>query len=102
MKNAGVIILDDSTSALDTETEHKLLEDIKTYYPEKTIIICAHKISSLKDCDEILYMKDAQIAERGTFDELIKLNGHFAKVYEIQMMQKKSLVDYNSIKTPEN
>ncbi|MCI5523915.1 MAG: ABC transporter ATP-binding protein/permease [Spirochaetia bacterium] len=102
MKNAGVIILDDSTSALDTETEHKLLEDIKTYYPEKTIIICAHKISSLKDCDEILYMKDGQIAERGTFDELIKLNGHFAKVYEIQMMQKKSLVDYNSIKTPEN
>ncbi len=87
LKNADVLILDDSTSALDVNTEKRLLQDIKEYYPDKTIIISAHRLSSVTDCDEILYMQDGMIVERGTFDELMAMDGHFAKVYKVQEAQ---------------
>lgn len=97
LKNAPVIILDDSTSALDVETEKKLLQEIKENYPHKTILISAHRMSSVVDCDEIIYMQDGRIVERGAFEELIKLGGHFAKVYQIQDTQNKSVIDYDAL-----
>ena len=57
---------------------------LKSLIKDKTVIISAHRLSSVVDCDEILYMQDGKIIERGTFDELMKLDGHFAKVYRIQ------------------
>ncbi len=95
LKDAPVLVLDDSTSALDVSTEKKLLKDIKENYPDKTLIISAHRLSSVIDCDEIIYMDDGKIAERGTFEELMKLNGHFANVYNIQEEQKKSAIQYS-------
>mgnify|MGYP000211960935 CR=1 FL=1 len=92
-----MLILDDSTSALDVETEKKLLADIKKHYPEKTLLISAHRMSSVVDCDEIIYMQDGEIIERGSFEELMRLGGHFANVYNIQEAQKKSLVDFDSL-----
>lgn len=97
LKNAPVLILDDSTSALDVETEKRLLADIKKYYPNKTIFISAHRMSSVIDCDEIIYMQDGIIAERGTFEELMKLGGHFAKVYKIQEAQRKAVIDFDDL-----
>jgi len=101
LKNAPVLILDDSTSALDVDTEKKLLEDIKKHYSEKTLLISAHRMSSVVDCDEIIYLLDGKIAERGTFDELMALNGHFANVYNIQEAQKKSVIDFDQISAGE-
>jgi ABC-type multidrug transport system fused ATPase/permease subunit len=101
LKDAPVLILDDSTSALDVETEKRLLADIKKYYPNKSIFISAHRMSSVVDCDEIIYMQDGTIAERGTFEELMKLGGHFAKVYKIQEAQRKAVVDFDAIATGE-
>jgi ATP-binding cassette subfamily B protein len=97
LKDAPVIILDDSTSALDVETEKRLLFDIKSNYPEKTLLISAHRMTSVVDCDEIIYMQDGAIIERGTFDELMKLGGHFANVYNIQEAQKKSVIDFDAL-----
>ena len=97
MKDSPVLVLDDSTSALDVETERKLLSDIKKYYPEKTLLISAHRMSSVKDCDEIIYLQDGGVAEYGTFDELMKLNRHFATIYNIQEAQSKSVIDYDSL-----
>lgn len=84
LKNAPVLILDDASSALDMATEKKVLTNIKTHYPEKTLIIAAHRISSVEDCDEILYMQDGEIIERGTKEELIALGGRFAEIYQMQ------------------
>lgn len=95
LKDAPVIVLDDSTSALDVKTEKRLLKDIKDNYPEKTILISAHRLSSVVDCDEILYMQDGMIVERGTFDELMKLGGHFANVYNVQEAERKAVLEYN-------
>ena len=86
-------MLDDSTSALDTNTEKTLLKDIRENFADKTVIITAHRFSSVVDCDEILYMKDGQITERGTFQQLMELGGSFAHVYHIQMMQKENRLE---------
>lgn len=97
LKNAPVFVLDDSTSALDVNTERELLKNIHDNYSEKTLIITAHRFSSVVECDEILYMKDGAIAERGTFKELMELNGLFAKVYNVQQAQQASVIDYDNL-----
>ena len=61
---------------------------MRKYYKEKTIFIAAHKMSSVIDCDEIIYLSKGKIVERGTFDELMKLDGHFADVYKTQMVKQ--------------
>lgn len=101
LKDAPVLIMDDSTSALDINTEKKLLNMIKEKYPKKTILISAHRISSVVNCDEIIYLQDGEIVERGTFDELMKINGHFAAVYNIQEAQKAKAVNYDKVKSVE-
>ncbi len=95
LKNSPVLVLDDSTSALDVTTERKLLASIKEHYPDKTLIISAHRMSSVADCDEILYLQDGRITERGSFDELMKLNGHFAAIWHSQQAMQKDIVDEN-------
>ena len=99
LKNAPVLVFDDSTSALDVNTEKKLLETVRHEYPEKTVIITAHRMSSVVDCDEIIYMKDGVITERGTFDELMALQGDFAEVYNIQQAQRQQVVDFDALAT---
>lgn len=96
-KNAPIFVLDDSTSALDVNTERILLKDIHDNFSEKTVIITAHRFSSVVDCDEILYMQDGQITERGTFQELMELNGSFAHVYSVQQEQQADTRAYNNL-----
>lgn len=97
LKNAPVLVFDDSTSALDVNTEKRLLKTIGEEYRDKTVIITAHRLSSVVDCDEIIYLKEGVITERGTFDELMALGGDFAEVYNIQMAQRASVVDYDAL-----
>lgn len=96
-KNAPIFILDDSTSALDVNTERTLLKDIHDNFSEKTVIITAHRFSSVVDCDEIIYMRDGEITERGTFRELMELGGSFAHVYSTQQEQQAEKVDYDRL-----
>lgn len=97
LRNAPVIVFDDSTSALDVKTEKKLLGRIREAYADRTLLISAHRMSSVVDCDEIIYLLDGKIAERGTFEELMALNGHFASVYRIQEAQKNSVMDFDQM-----
>ncbi len=94
IRNAPVLVLDDVTSALDMNTEKALLKTIKEKYPEKTLLISAHKMASVMDCDEIIYLQDGEITERGTFEELMKLDGHFAAIYRVQMAEDKKIITY--------
>lgn len=87
LKNAPVLVLDDASSALDVITERKLMASIKENYPDHTILIAAHRVSSISDCDEILYMQDGEIVERGTYDELIQKNGTFAEICRMQLAE---------------
>lgn len=84
IKDAPILILDDATSALDTETEKELLANIKEKYPLNTLLIASHKVSAVKDCDEIIFLADGKIAERGTLSELVDAKGLFFEVYTKQ------------------
>ena len=97
LKNPPVLVFDVSTSALDVNTEKKLLETVNKEYGDKTVIITAHRMSSVVDCDEIIYMKDGKITERGTFKELMALGGDFAEVYNIQQAQRQQVVDFDAL-----
>ncbi len=85
LKGAPVLVLDDCTSALDIETESKIFKNLDEFFTGKTIVMTTHRAMALKNFDEIIYMENGKIAERGTFDELMKLDGHYAAIYKQQM-----------------
>lgn len=82
-KNAPILIFDDSTSALDMETEHEIQKEIEALN-DVTKIIIAHRISAVKNADEILILDNGKIAERGTHDELMSLKGLYYQTYIAQ------------------
>ncbi|MDR3319210.1 MAG: ABC transporter ATP-binding protein/permease [Clostridiales bacterium] len=84
IKDAPVIMLDDCTSALDMETERRAFRAISDKYADRTLIIASHRAAALAACDEILFLSDGQIIERGTHGELMALSGHYAQVYTAQ------------------
>ena len=87
-KKSPVLILDDSTSALDMETEYeiqKTLEQIK----DTTKIIIAHRISAVRYADEIVYLKEGKIEERGTHEQLLEKKGLYYETYQAQYGQRK-------------
>jgi ATP-binding cassette subfamily B protein len=84
LKDAPVIVLDDCTSALDMETESKIFKNMKEHCKEKTLLVATHRASAIKDADEILFFENGSIVERGTHEELMKLNGRYADIYNLQ------------------
>lgn len=85
LKNAPVTILDDCTSALDIETESKIFKSLDKYFQGKTLLMATHRAMALRDFDEIIFMDAGKIVERGTFTELMELNGRYADIYRQQM-----------------
>ena len=85
LKNAPVTILDDCTSALDIETESKIFKSLDKYFQGKTLLMATHRAMALRDFDEIIFMDAGKIIERGTFTELMELNGRYADIYRQQM-----------------
>ena len=81
VRKAPIMILDDATSALDMETEHKLLKNLKNDTRRSTTFLIAHRISAVKDADIILYLEDGEIKESGTHKELLDLKGAYYNVY---------------------
>jgi ATP-binding cassette subfamily B protein len=84
ISDAPIFFFDDSLSNVDTVTEKSILDIIKKKTADKTAIIVTQRLGAIQDCDEILYMKDGRIAERGTHVELMELNGEYAALYHEQ------------------
>ncbi|CAK7008385.1 ABC transporter ATP-binding protein [uncultured Tissierella sp.] len=93
IKEPSVLILDDSLSSVDTQTEEKILKNLKNFMNTRTTIIISHRISTVKNCDEIIFLADGEIAERGTHDFLISLNGLYSDLYEKQLLEEKIVND---------
>ncbi|MBM7573661.1 ABC transporter ATP-binding protein [Aquibacillus albus] len=82
--NPEVLVLDDATSALDMETEYHILSNLKSMMTNQSTFIIAHRISSLKNADEIIVLDKGKIVERGTHQELLQQNGIYRKTYDVQ------------------
>ena len=85
MKNPAILILDDTTSAVDMETETKIQGELDQITVDKTTFIIAHRVSSVKDADEILIMDHGKIVERGTHESLLAYKGYYYEVYNKQL-----------------
>ena len=81
----SILILDDTTSAVDLETEKEIQDSLKNLDFECTKIIIAQRISTTKDADQILIMQHGEITERGTHEELIKKGGYYAELVKLQV-----------------
>jgi ATP-binding cassette subfamily B protein len=90
LKKPKIIILDDSTSAVDTATEKQIRDAFATDLADCTKIIIAQRISSVKDSDIIVVMNDGQITGVGTHDELLKTNEEYGEIYYSQMDRKEA------------
>ena len=84
LKNPPILILDEATSALDTESEKLVQEALFSLMKNRTSIVIAHRLSTIKNADEIIVLENGVIVERGKHDELLKLNGVYHKLVELQ------------------
>ncbi|MCD5410502.1 MAG: ABC transporter ATP-binding protein/permease [Clostridiales bacterium] len=92
MKKPSILILDDSLSAVDTETEKKIIDAINLERKNKTNIIISHRISTIKDCDHIIVLDNGSIFEQGTHETLLKNNSLYNDFYQKQLLREK--IDY--------
>ena len=84
LSNASILILDEATSSIDTRTEEHIQEAMLNLMKGKTTFVIAHRLSTIKNADKILALKDGEIVECGTHDELISKNGFYANLYNSQ------------------
>ncbi|MFL2100521.1 ABC transporter ATP-binding protein [Desemzia sp. FAM 23989] len=84
LKNPPILILDEATSALDTETEQVIQDSLESLAKGRTTLIIAHRLATIKNATRIVVVNEEGIAEQGDHDELIKLNGAYKKLYDVQ------------------
>jgi ATP-binding cassette subfamily B protein len=89
MRNPRILILDDSLSAVDTYTEEKILNGLRDVRQNRTTLIVSHRISTVRDADLICVLDGGRIIERGTHDELIRLGGEYADLYQRQLLEEE-------------
>jgi ATP-binding cassette subfamily B protein len=97
LKNPSILILDDTTSAVDMETEHKIQKALKSVYNSRTNFIIAHRISSVKDADLILVIDKGTIVERGKHNELLSKKGYYYNVYMNQFGDFDNMVKKGAV-----
>lgn len=84
IRNNPILILDEPTAALDTESEQSVVKALETLMKGRTVITIAHRLSTIRDADKILVLKQGSVAEQGTHEELMALNGVYADLYHVQ------------------
>ena len=86
--NPEILIMDDSLSAVDTDTEEQIKENIARFRAGKTNILIAHRLSTLQDANHIIVLEDGRITEEGTHSELLALGGFYSELYNKQLLEK--------------
>jgi ATP-binding cassette subfamily B multidrug efflux pump len=84
-----VLILDDALSAVDTYTEEEILSRLRGVMKERTALIISHRISTVRDADQIVVLDAGRVVEKGTHDELIRRGGHYAELYKKQLLEEE-------------
>jgi ATP-binding cassette subfamily B protein len=88
-RNPEILIFDDCLSAVDTETEDRILTELKEVMKNRTTIFISHRISTIQDCDHIILMDQGQIVESGTHESLVALHGRYASLMKKQQFERE-------------
>jgi ABC-type multidrug transport system fused ATPase/permease subunit len=91
LTNPDILILDEATSSIDPYTELVIQNALKNLLANRLVIIIAHRLSTIRLCDQVIVMDHGQIVEKGTHEELMKLNGIYSSFYKMQFKEEKGV-----------
>ncbi|MOA16567.1 Lipid A export ATP-binding/permease protein MsbA [compost metagenome] len=93
LKNPRIIILDEATASLDTESEQHIQEALAQLLQGRTCLVIAHRLSTIQQADLIYVLESGQIVEKGTHAELLKRQGRYSQLYELQFPQTEVMLN---------
>jgi ATP-binding cassette, subfamily B, multidrug efflux pump len=89
LRQPKILILDDALASVDTDTEERILTHLRDVMRERTTVLVAHRISTIKMADQIVVLRDGRIIERGTHDDLLAMNGYYSDLYQKQLLEEE-------------